>query len=302
LFAAHHASLMALADPIRRIASFAALGLLVLTMLSYAMKRHNEETRGRYSWMHRLRERYERTAGNVDVNAQVAAPDTVLNESASPSAAEPRPASNRLWSVELLHELEWKRFEALCTAYYEKRGFRVESMRYGADGGIEAKLFFRGMANAVAVLQCKAWNHRPVGIKAVRELLGVMAHTHITKGISHAMSTYSDDAIALARGNKITLISGEDFLRKIAELPEDVQKDMLRNATEGDYTTPTCPSCAIKMVRRSSQHGFFWSCANYPRCRQKFTVRAEQRAMPATAVRRADDSRSIMRILSDGNA
>ena len=43
-------------------------------------------------------------------------------------------------------------------------------------------------------------------------------------------------------------------------------------ATQGDFLTPTCPSCAIKMIsRKSTAHGRpYWGCRNYPACKHTF--------------------------------
>ena len=51
---------------------------------------------------------------------------------------------------------------------------------------------------------------------------------------------------------------------------------LLKLATQGDFLTPTCPSCGIKMVpRKSTQVGReFWGCTNYPRCKQTFFASA----------------------------
>lgn len=88
----------------------------------------------------------------------------------------PRPTA---WSLELLRQIEWKRFEELSAAFYRELGHRSETIRYGADGGIDAKLFHGDSLEPVAIVQCKAWNSRPVGVKPVRELLGVMTHESV---------------------------------------------------------------------------------------------------------------------------
>ncbi|MGB8857191.1 MAG: topoisomerase DNA-binding C4 zinc finger domain-containing protein [Burkholderiales bacterium] len=46
-------------------------------------------------------------------------------------------------------------------------------------------------------------------------------------------------------------------------------------ATEGEYSTPSCPSCGIKMLIRSGRQGNFWGCKNFPRCRQILHVRTK---------------------------
>jgi restriction system protein len=83
------------------------------------------------------------------------------------------------WTVDALRKLEWKRFELLCAKYYEAVGFKSETIRCGADGGIDVKLFKIDPNKPLAVVQCKAWNSQQVGVKEVRELLGVMAHEKV---------------------------------------------------------------------------------------------------------------------------
>ena len=52
-------------------------------------------------------------------------------------------------------------------------------------------------------------------------------------------------------------------------LTDEQQAGLLRLATAGDYTTPTCPSCAVKMTKREPKAGgkTFWGCVNFPRCK-----------------------------------
>jgi restriction system protein len=174
--------------------------------------------------------------------------------------------------MEVLRELEWKRFEILCGAYYAKRGFRVETIACGADGGIDAKLYYGQIKEPVGLVQCKAWSNRLVGVKPIRELLGVMVHNKVAKGIFHATGTFTNEALEFAGANKIQLIGGEDLISNIRTLADTAQQELLALAVEGDYKTPTCPSCAVKMRRISSKRGDFWGCTNYPRCKVKWNT------------------------------
>jgi len=56
-------------------------------------------------------------------------------------------------------------------------------------------------------------------------------------------------------------------------LPDDVRETLIAKVTEGDYATPTCPSCDVKLVRRNGKNGEFWGCRNYPRCRSTLNCR-----------------------------
>ncbi|HEX5338845.1 MAG TPA: topoisomerase DNA-binding C4 zinc finger domain-containing protein, partial [Gallionella sp.] len=103
-----------------------------------------------------------------------------------------------------------------------------------------------------------------------------MSHEKITKGFFMASGAYTDEATAFANANGITLIDGNMFLRMIQRLPDDAQQRLLDLATYGDYTTPSCPSCGVKMVKRSGKRGEFWGCKNFPRCRQMLHVKSGQ--------------------------
>lgn len=181
-------------------------------------------------------------------------------------------ASER-WSIEALRELEWKRFELLCAKYYEVMGFKSETLRCGADGGIDVKLYRIDPTKPLAIVQCKAWNSAQVGVAPVRELLGVMTSEKVGRGVFLTTSTFTKEALAFAAANPIQLLDGPEFVRKICDLPEDAQSGLLRFAFAGDYATPTCASCGIKMIRRDSKRGAFWGCRNYPRCKSNFAIR-----------------------------
>jgi restriction system protein len=194
------------------------------------------------------------------------------------AAANPVPftPSIRSWTVEALRELEWKRFELLCAKYYEARGLRSETIQAGADGGIDVKLFAPGRSAPLAIVQCKAWKTYSVGVKEVRELLGVMVHEKIEGGIFITTGTYTKDALLFAVAKPIELIDGAAFVKKIQALSEDAQQSLFDYAFAGDYKTPTCASCGIKMVQRASKSGPLWGCLNYPRCKSTFAIKAAE--------------------------
>jgi restriction system protein len=171
------------------------------------------------------------------------------------------------WSMESLQTLEWKRFELLCSRYYQEVGFRTETLACGPDGGIDVKLFRADLREPLAIVQCKAWNKRAVGVKEIRELLGVMTHENVSRGIFIASGGYTQDASAFGAANPIQLIDGKGLVQKLKELTPEKQKALLEFAFAGDYRTPTCPSCGVKLVAREGKRGKFWGCVHYPKCR-----------------------------------
>lgn len=178
------------------------------------------------------------------------------------------------WSMELLRAIEWKRYEDLCAAFYREMAIPSETTPLGADGGIDIRLHQEpDNPKATAVVQCKAWGDKLVGVKPVRELLGVITHEKIPKAFFMAPGGFTDEAREFAKDNNITLLDGKLFLAMLKRLPALASQRLLAFATEGDFTTPTCPSCGIGMLKRRGTRGEFWGCGNYPRCRQTMTVR-----------------------------
>ena len=181
----------------------------------------------------------------------------------------------RTWSLDLVKELEWKRFEMLCAGYFEAKGYHPKTTRIGADGGIDIILHRKGdpAGKIFGVVQCKAWSRAPVGIKPVRELFGVKAAEEAPLAVFITTTDYTKDAKDFAEGRHLELISGNKLVELLRGLPVPSGSDLLRKVTMGDYSTPTCPRCDVKMVLRTSKKGNnpghqFWGCRNYPRCRE----------------------------------
>ena len=181
------------------------------------------------------------------------------------------------WSIDVIRDVEWKRFEDLCQKFYETSGIRSESTALGPDGGMDILLYQDDTGKPTAIVQCTAWGDCLVGVRPVRELLGAMTHEKIGKAFFLSSGHFADEAKVVASSNRITLINGEMLLMMLKRLPEAARNSLLEFATEGDYKTPTCPNCGIKMKRLSGKSGRpdFWACHNYPRCDQKFRIGQE---------------------------
>jgi restriction system protein len=175
------------------------------------------------------------------------------------------------WTPELLKRLEWRRFEELCAAYFEALGFRVELAANGAEGGT-ISLYSKGAQTISILVQCRPWDAHRVGIKSVRELRGAMMSANIAEGVLVTSGKFTQEARDFAAKEKISLIDGAALVDKITTLPAETALELLRFATEGDYQTPTCPTCSIKMIKRkSTSHGrAYWGCRNYPACKHTF--------------------------------
>lgn len=199
------------------------------------------------------------------------APDalSMLPLRASPAApASPAPVI-AAWSMDLLRELEWKRFEELCVGFWRRKGYPVRLTGPGADGGIDLLIAHRGdPTRAFIIGQCKAWNSRSVGVEAVRALWGAKDHFKAELAIFYSVSGFTPDAAAFAAGKRLKLVSGYALLDQIKAMNAADQSALLAEITHGDYRTPTCPKCDVKMQRHAGRNGRpdFWGCKNFRRC------------------------------------
>ncbi len=189
------------------------------------------------------------------------------------------PIKPTTWTKELISSLEWKVFEKLCSEYLNAKGFQSKLTRCGADGGVDVRIFKDN--NLYGVVQCKAYKSYKIGIKPVRELFGVMASENVLHGFFITSSGFTKEAIKFSnKHNSLKLVDGDLLLKRIKELQYFEQQTLLDTITDGDYTTPTCPSCDVKMVVRTSSKAKnkgekFWGCVNFPKgCRQNFKYTA----------------------------
>lgn len=169
----------------------------------------------------------------------------------------------------LLRSIEWKRFEELVAAIFELAAFRTEFTSTGPDGGIDLRLYHQhpeGKSRPVAYVQCKAFKNRFVNVMTVRELYGVMAADKVETGYLVTTSDFTPDALAFASGKPLHLLNGRQVVERFNAVPRVKQQEILRHVLRGDYTTPTCARCDIKLVLRSGKQPF-WCCRNYPRCK-----------------------------------
>lgn len=183
---------------------------------------------------------------------------------------EPKKLENIKWNKDFLKSLEWKRYEDVCMEYLRIKNCNANVTCTGADGGIDIKIS-DSSGNVFAIGQCKAWN-KPIGVSLIRELYGVMAAEGVKHGIFLTTSIYSPDALEFAKNKNLLLIDGNEFINLINGLNDTDKRRIDSLAADGDYSTPTCVRCNVKMVKRVANKGNkpgkeFWGCINYPKCK-----------------------------------
>jgi restriction system protein len=169
-----------------------------------------------------------------------------------------------VWTLDLLNTIEWRRFEELCTRLFEHKGFTCKAQSHGADEGIDINLYFgKETLTLDRIVQCKAWKKK-VGVEPMRAFYGTMISAGAKRGTFVSRGGLTDDAAAFAVKNGIHTIDGQQLLELITKLDPTESRILLERITEGDYSTPTCASCGIKLVARSVDTDKpFWGCKNW---------------------------------------
>lgn len=175
------------------------------------------------------------------------------------------------WSTELISQLEWRVFEKLCTRLWELKGFDAKETQTGADGGVDFYLYANTTQQKIGAVQCKSWGKKQIGVNVIRELQGVIAAEQLKLGLLMYAGQLSKDAQAFLQQPSVSIKAQnqQDILSEIQKLPTETQVSLLQEITEGDYTTPSCPTCDQKLIRRTAKNtgNQFWGCVNFPRCR-----------------------------------
>jgi len=215
-------------------------------------------------------------ASGVDRRAARAAtaPASPPARDAAPTRDERGPRT--AWSQQVFDDIEWRRFESVCEKLFAQAGFEARTHSHGADGGVDIWLHSKHAEGPAAIVQCKHWNGKQVGVKEIREFFGVMSSHGLKRGTYATTSTFTEDAAKFAKDNGINALDGARLVALIGTRTPEQQQDLLATAYDGEYWRPTCASCGVKMVERESRKvgSRFWGCATYPKCRSTLPMRA----------------------------
>jgi restriction system protein len=187
------------------------------------------------------------------------------------------------WCARVFEDIEWRRFEALCESLFAQAGFETRTESHGPEAGADTWLYAPGVDAPAAVVHCRHWPGKPVGVTELRDFFGVMASHKPHRGTFATSSTFSADAQQFAKEHGISALDGPRLLAQIASRTTAQQHALLAIAYEGEYWRPTCANCGIKMVERPKRDrkASFWGCTDFPRCR--FTLPARAAALAGAA-------------------
>lgn len=181
-------------------------------------------------------------------------------------SARKRRMLDKQYGIESIRRLPWKQFEELLGEAYRRQGFTVfENPGVGADGGIDLTIKKDG---ATYLVQCKHWKVDKVGVKVVREMLGLVTAHGATRAIVVTSGVFTKEAADFAAAQRIQLVDGDNLVRLIGSVQA---QPALASAAE-PAAARVCPQCGRQLVLRQARRGpnaggQFWGCTGYPECR-----------------------------------
>jgi restriction system protein len=100
-------------------------------------------------------------------------------------------------------------FERYCAAVLRERKWDARVTPAGGDQGVDIVADKRGLR---IVVQCKKYS-KPVGNRAVQEIVAGIAHQDAQRGVVVATSGYTSSAIKLAASNEVLLLHHSELHR-----------------------------------------------------------------------------------------
>lgn len=168
-------------------------------------------------------------------------------------------------SLQLLRHLEWKRFELLVQRYYETGGLRVTGVAGGV--GFNLQLHRGDEAQPFSLVHCHPSEGRPVQLEAVTALAAEARDSGV-EVVFVTSGNFSPGAQAFAQTKRISLITGDTFTARFNAVAPKRRAEILDEVMAGDYTTPSCRQCDVKLVLADEVEGRSptWNCPRAPRC------------------------------------
>ncbi len=143
------------------------------------------------------------------------------------------PVNGRRWSLDVFAAIDAQRFAAVCETWFLWAGFETRCESHRTDEGVDIWLHAAKMPGPVAIVRCKHWLHKPVGLQEMKEFMGVMSAFKSAHGTYTTTSTYTPEALQFAREHGIDAVDGRSLLRRIQTRTRQHQQALLAVAYNG---------------------------------------------------------------------
>lgn len=203
------------------------------------------------------RQQYDEALKNVTSQQQ----EVVLKKTFGTNANHEARYANQNTDAYDLGELEWHGWEQLVKCWAEINGGKAYLTAFGPDKGVD--VWFEKESSRLPI-QVKALD-KPVGVKGIREMGGILQREQLMHGIYVSKNGFTEEAKFEAKQIGLTLVSGEELLNELKELPTESQKRIQLVVFSSDWQTPHCSMHGMKMVEavnRTTKEKF-WRCPKY---------------------------------------
>ncbi|TVQ32431.1 MAG: restriction endonuclease [Phycisphaeraceae bacterium] len=185
---------------------------------------------------------------------------------------------DRQSGLDSIRTLSWRDFEQLLAEAFRRQGYMVRDTGPGADGGVDLILEKDGQR---VLVQAKQWKSRQVGVKIVRELLGVQVAERAHGSFVVTSGQATDEARRFGKKSGVRIIEGpelEEMIGAVQRRRKAEPAQIPRTPVQSDQpvgsagSPPECPACGASMKKRVAMRGpsagsTFWGCSTYPSCR-----------------------------------
>jgi restriction system protein len=185
-----------------------------------------------------------------------------LAHAARATALSPAPlgaASSRAWSTELIARMDWRQLERVVVELFNAEHQHVETIGhagYARDSSGKAPTSETSLILTRATSPGKTSDGKP----AHAPLVAILTH----RGVRRVLFLKLEEDSHLLPGS----LNATGLVEYLLKLPAERRDALLALATQGDWSTPSCPTCNLKMHKLKGGTHRFWACQNFPKCSQ----------------------------------
>jgi restriction system protein len=171
--------------------------------------------------------------------------------------------------IDLIDKMDGIPFEKLLDVYFAKCGYKVSLTPASNDYGADLIIQKDGVKTVVQAKRYKG----VVGIGAVQEIIGSIAHYGADRGMVITNSRYTQQAKNLAQTNRIELWDRFKLMKVLREvngrhIAESISAGLTtkEEPTVVERSDALCLKCNGVLIKRKGKNGEFWGCSNFPKC------------------------------------
>jgi restriction system protein len=121
--------------------------------------------------------------------------------------------------IQYLKNLAPRDFECIVERLYHALGYETQLTPQTRDGGkdVIASITMHGGIERI-LIECKKYTEEPIRINLLREILGMVSHENVNKGIIVTTTEFTKDSTLFAESNsRLGLVDGDKLVRMLNE-------------------------------------------------------------------------------------